>query len=441
MRVIFFLVILIFFVSCSFDNKSGIWNNKNSDISQYDIIFKDFKKISSSKGEFNKVIEINSAFNFKITRASQNTSWEDFSFNKHNNIKNLKYENSNKIIFKSKRLTKHKINSKILFEDDNHILNDEQGNIIVYSIYKKKIIDNFNFYKKKYKKIDKKLNLIVEKGIIYVSDNIGYVYAYNYKSKKILWAKNLKIPFRSNIKLSSTNLIAANQNNDLYILEKKTGNLLKLIPSEETSINNQFSNSIVLGEGEIFFLNTYGSLYSINLNNFKINWFINLNQSFNLNINNLFFGNDLVYHNNKILVSSNNNFYIFDSKTGSINDKKEFSSFLKPILNNNYIFLISKNNFLIAMKLQNGKIIYSYDLADKVARYLNSKKKKLDIKNFYMINNKIFIFLQNSYVIQLNITGEIDKIIKLPSSLATYPIIIDNLLLYLNRKNKIIALN
>ena len=89
------------------------------------------------------------------------------------------------------------------------------------------------------------------------------------------------------------------------------------------------------------------------------------------------------------------------------------------------------------MKLQNGKIIYSYDLADRVARYLNSKKKKLDIKNFYKINNKIFIFLQNSYVIQLNITGEIDKIIKLPSSLATYPIIIDNLLLY-SIENKII---
>ena len=110
-----------------------------------------------------------------------------FSFNKHNNIKNLKYENSNKIIFKSKRLTKHKINSKILFEDDNLILNDEQGNIIVYSIYKK-IIDNFNFYKKN-KKIDKKL-VDCRKGIIYVSDNIGYVYAYNYKSKNFINKKS-----------------------------------------------------------------------------------------------------------------------------------------------------------------------------------------------------------------------------------------------------------
>ena len=59
----------------------------------------------------------------------------------------------------------------------------------------------FNFYKKKYKKIKKKLNFIIENGIIYVSDNIGYLYAFNYKTKKFLWAKNYKIPFRSNIKL------------------------------------------------------------------------------------------------------------------------------------------------------------------------------------------------------------------------------------------------
>ena len=36
------------------------------------------------------------------------------------------------------------------------------------------------------------------------------------------------------------------------------------------------------------FLNTFGSLYSINFDNFNINWFINLNQSFDLNPRNLF---------------------------------------------------------------------------------------------------------------------------------------------------------
>ncbi len=441
MKLFFFSIILIFLSNCSFDNKSGIWNNDTISKNQKSIIFKDFKRLSSSNEEFNNVIQIKPTFKFKIKEPYRNVSWKDIFFDEHNNIKNLKYNDANKLLFKSKKITKHRANIKTLFEEDNHIINDERGNIVVYSISKKVKINNFNFYKNKYKKIEKKLNFIVENGIIYVSDNIGYVYAYDYKSSKVLWAKNFKIPFRSNIKLSSKILIAANQNNDLYILDKKTGNLIKLIPSEDSNINNQFTNSIVLGDEDIFFLNTYGSLYSIDQNNFKINWFINLNQSLNLNINNLFFGNDLVYHKNKILVSSNNNFYVFDSKTGSINIKKNFSSFLKPILNNDFVFLISKNNLMIAMDLQSGDIIYSYDLSEKVANFLNTKKKELIIKNFYMINNKIFIFLENSYLIQLDIKSEVDKIVKLPSTLGSTPIVVNNLLLYLNKKNNILLIN
>ena len=441
MKLFFFLIILISFVNCSFDNKSGIWNNENSPSSRDDNIFEDFKKISSSNDRFKKTISINPEFNFLIKGPQQNVSWHDIHFDKHNNVKNLKYNNSNELIFKSKKLTKYQVNNKTLFNDNNYILNDEKGNIISYSINEKSIINNFNFYKKRFIKIKKKLNLAVENDIIFVSDNIGFIYAYNYKSNRVLWAKNYKIPFRSNIKLSSKNLIAANQNNDLYILEKKTGNLKKLIPSEETNINNQFSNSIVLGNQNIFFLNTYGSLYSIDDKNFRINWFINLNKSLNLNVNNLFFGNDLVYHDNYILVSSNDKFYVFDSKTGSIKYKKNFSSFLKPVLNNNYIFLISKNNLLISMDLSNGKIIYSYDIAENVSKFLNTKKKELEIINFYMVNNKIFIFLKNSYVIQLDAKSVIDKIIKLPSLLSSHPIIVKGLLIYLNKKNNILLIN
>lgn len=58
-----------------------------------------------------------------------------------------------------------------------------------------------------------------------------------------------------------------------------------------------------------------------------------------------------------------------------------------------------------------------------------------------MVNNKIFIFLKNSYVIQLDIKGVIDKIIKLPSSLSSHPIVVKSLLLYLNKKNNILLVN
>ena len=58
---------------------------------------------------------------------------------------------------------------------------DIKGNITVFSINQNKIIMKFNFYKNKFKKIKKFLNLIVEDSIVYVSDNMGFLYAYDLK--------------------------------------------------------------------------------------------------------------------------------------------------------------------------------------------------------------------------------------------------------------------
>ena len=89
----------------------------------------------------------------------------------------------------------------------------------------------------------KYLNLIIENNIVYVSDNIGYLYAYNYKTNKVLWAKNYKIPFRSNLKITKEKLIAVNQNNMLFYFNKKTGEKIRSIPSEETIVKNEFINN------------------------------------------------------------------------------------------------------------------------------------------------------------------------------------------------------
>ena len=48
---------------------------------------------------------------------------------------------------------------------------------------------------------------------------------------------------------------------------------------------------------------------------------------------------------------------------------------IKPFIINNYLFCVTKN-FLISMNLQNGEILYSYDINQKIAKYLNSKKKE-----------------------------------------------------------------
>ena len=71
-------------------------------------------------------------------------------------------------------------------------------------------------------------------------------------------------------------IFAANQNNNLFFFDKLNGEILKQIPTEETIVKNNFINSLSLNEKNLFFLNTYGSLYSINIKSKRVNWYLNL---------------------------------------------------------------------------------------------------------------------------------------------------------------------
>ena len=136
----------------------------------------------------------------------------------------------------------------------------------------------YNFYKKKFKNIKKKLNMTINNNVLYVSDNIGYIYAIDYKKKRLLWAKNSKIPFRSNIKVFNNIIMVSDTNNVLYLINKFNGEQLRSIPTEENPLKNDFSNSIALNEQFLFFLNTYGSIYSTDYKG-DIRWFLNVNKS------------------------------------------------------------------------------------------------------------------------------------------------------------------
>ena len=57
------------------------------------------------------------------------------------------------------------------------------------------------------------------------------------------------------------------KNNNLLFFNKKTGAILRLIPTEETVVKNQFINNLAIDANFSFYLNTYGSLYAVD--NFK----------------------------------------------------------------------------------------------------------------------------------------------------------------------------
>lgn len=212
-----------------------------------------------------------------------------------------------------------------------------------------------------------------------------------------------------------------------------------MIPTEEVSLKNQFTNSLSLNKEKnlLFFLNTYGSLYSIEINSMSINWFINLNPSTNINPSSLFFSNQIVNDRKRIVISSNDSLYLVDTDSGSILKKYNFAVKIKPLIIDGYFFLITKNNLLICVGLKNGEIVYSYRIKDDLSKFLNIEKKKVEYRNMFILNNNIFLFLKESYFIKYDIKGRFKDFRKLPSKIQSLPIVIDNFILYLNNKNKI----
>ena len=162
------------------------------------------------------------------------------------------------------------------------------------------------------------------------------MYAFDIQKDRFIWAKNYNIPFRSNLKLSKNKILGSDQNNNFYFVDKSTGKLLKSVPTEETSVNNVFQNNLSKKDEDVYFLNTYGSLYSFNIKEMKLNWFINLNQSLDLNPSNIFFGGEII-SKDKIIVSSKNFTYIINSINGAVEIKKNFSFKIKPIIYDKYI--------------------------------------------------------------------------------------------------------
>ena len=270
---------------------------------------------------------------------------------------------------------------------------------------------------------------------------MGYIYAINYSSKKLLWAKNFKIPFRSNLKLTEDYIILSDQNNSLLIVNKVTGDRVKIFPTEETTIKNDFINSIALNNDSILFLNTYGSFYSVDKQNFNINWLVNLNESIDLNNRNLFYSNSIIFDNKLIAISTDPYLYIINAVSGITLFKLPITSIVNPIISGNNLFLVTKDNLIVCLDLTEKKINYSLNINSLIAKFVNTKKKEVNIKHLFIAKDKIYLFLDNSYIIRLSATGSIEKIDKLKEKLFSKPIFVNDSILYINNKNKLIVLN
>ena len=86
--------------------------------------------------------------------------------------------------------------------------------------------------------------------------------------------------------------------------------------------------------------------------------------------------------------------------------------------------------------MSNGKIFYSLDINQEIANYLKSKKREVQIKNMMLVNNEIFIFLKNSFILKFDLNGNLKEIEKYTNKFNTFPIIIDGSMVYFDFKRE-----
>ena len=215
LKKIYFIITLFLLSSCSFQNTGSFFKDHSKDLEK-EIFKKNTKLVFAEAKNFKK--EITGITEAKIPEEVINSNWLETNYKKQNYIPHLKYNNSNNLIYKSKKLGQNKFDTtdlsfETLIYDNNIFLYDLSGNVFKFSILNKKLVWKFNFYKKRYKKIPINLKLKISDNNLIVSDNLGYLYILDIQTGKLNWAKNFGVPFRSSIKTEKENIFLLNQDN------------------------------------------------------------------------------------------------------------------------------------------------------------------------------------------------------------------------------------
>ena len=457
MKRLLLVFLPIVLISCSFDNKTGIWKD-SSDIpvdNQYTKSIRDDETISryvdiyTKNKTYNEEKKPPNTFRTEIENPVKVENWLEKFGTATNNISNFSYSGNKKLLSKSSRLTKTKssgyyTNKQIVFYKNNLISHDNKGTIFIYSLTLKKKIFKYNFYKKNFKKVNKKINFIINENILYAADNLGYLYALNLDENSIIWAKNYGIPFRSNLKFINNQIFLSNQDNLIYSINASTGNKNWQFATRPTYLKSDFENNFALDliNNNLFFFNTSGELYSINYTTQKFNWVLNFKNIALSEDTELFISQPIILKKNNLILTTEEALASYDHTTASRNWILSAEPIFKPILTLNYTYAILKNELLICIDNTNGSVIWSKNI------FANVKKKKLknffkSIIDFKIVNSEVNIYFNNGYLLSFNpANGNLNHSSRISKSgIKSEIVFLNDNMLFIDSKNKLLKFN
>ena len=442
LKKIYFIITLFLLSSCSFQNTGSFFKDHSKDLEK-EIFKKNTKLVFAEAKNFKK--EITGITEAKIPEEVINSNWLETNYKKQNYIPHLKYNNSNNLIYKSKKLGQNKFDTtdlsfETLIYDNNIFLYDLSGNVFKFSILNKNLVWKFNFYKKRYKKIPIYLKLKISDNNLIVSDNLGYLYVLDIQTGNLNWAKNFGVPFRSSIKTEKENIFLLNQDNKFYIINKKDGEKKTNFETFPSILKSELETSISLDQSKnnLFFVTSAGQLYSINYKTNNLNWLINLSMTNKGQSKKFFFSSPIIFKKDTLYISTSISTYSINAINGSINWELPFSTYVRPAISENFIILASNDGFILNLDIKTGKVLWSKSLF-KSSDKLNPKKIG-QIKSLLLASNKILVSTSKGFFIFIDYKdGKIFNFTKASGNgFFSNPVIVNKKIFVVDNKTRIL---
>ncbi len=440
----FYLFFLFFLNNCSFQNKGGFFESKIEEFEK-ELEKKNSTLVFSPQKKFDK--EISGTVLAKLGNTILTEDWSENGLNSNNFIPNLSYSNQKNVIFKSKKIGKNKFNlSNVFFEplvvNNKIFFSDYSGNIYNYSTNDKKLLWKFNFYKKRYKNYPIKIKFKLLKNNLIVSDNLGYIYSVNIQTSQINWAKNYGVAFNSNIKIHNNKIFILNQDNKLYVISEINGDQILGLETFPSFLKTKYKTNISLDikSNNMFFITSNGELYSINYSSNNINWLSNIFPK-NFSGSELFYSSPLVNKNDKIYFSSSVSTYSINAYNGIINWELPFSTNLRPIVTDQFVFIASEEGFIININNSTGKVNWSKSLYKGKSKL--KRNKVGDIISILLVSDQILATTTKGYFLFIDYkTGKLLNYTKASKSgFYSSPVIVDQMIYTIDNKLRILIFN
>ena len=425
------LLIIIFFLisQCSLDTKTGFWTKSQIIEEKKDNSEEIFKSDVILEKEFNPniKIKIQSPFiqNPFINNLSNNSGYINFDSDfkeiskfKFKKIKNFEYTNPDLLIGKD--------NSLIFFDEKGAILKFDQNSNL---IWKK------NHYSKNEIKQNPTIYFASEKNILIAADSIANLYGMNYLTGELLWKKFNSASFNSEIKIFDDKFFIIDFENIIRCISVNDGNEIWSFGTEKTFIKSQRKLSLIIQNGLVIFIDTFGDINALDINSGNLVW---QSQTINEDIFESAFllkSSRLVSDQDTIYVSNNQNkLFAIDSNNGLIKWEQSVNSYLEPTIIDNIILTISEEGYFFVIDKSNGNILRSTNILDTI------KSKNIYPTGFIAAKNYIYVSLNNGRLLRVKIEdGKTESIVKIDNNKISRPYVL-NKNMYILRDDAIIKI-